>query len=172
MSVLSSVLGVGATGLPTVIVCVAAAEQTSGSEKKEQARHKLKQAFFFFSGIILKWHLFGGFCFVFFVLRKSLSDAVLWIICLERVNSLLSFFFFIKPLYWIFSKLGQRIIRAFPPLFSHQAEELWSKLNQIFLFFPPDFFKNPRHQCCRGVVAQCYLDITVNPAALGLIEIS
>lgn len=58
------------------------------------------------------------------------------------------------------------------PLFSPGGGALVEIKSDFPFFFSPDFFKNPRHQCCRGVVAECCLDITVNPAALGLKEIS
>lgn len=89
MSVLLSVVGAGATGLPTVIVCVVAAEQTSRSEKGTSETQIETSVFFFRNHFKMKsiwWILL-----FFFVVCKSLSDAVLWIICLERVNSLLSF---------------------------------------------------------------------------------
>ena len=47
VSVLSNILGAGATGLPTVIVCVVAAEQTSGSEKGTSAPQIETSIFFF-----------------------------------------------------------------------------------------------------------------------------
>lgn len=47
MSVLLSVVGAGATGLPTVIVCVVAAEQTSGCEKGT-SETQIETSIFFF----------------------------------------------------------------------------------------------------------------------------
>lgn len=124
----------------------------------------------FFLGIISKWHLFGGFC-CFFLFSVNLYQMLYSGLFVWRGLTACSPFY--KTIVLNFSQTRSEDHSGFSsPLFSPGGGALVEIKSDFPFFFSPDFFKNPRHQCCRGVVAECCLDITVNPAALGLKEIS
>lgn len=150
-------------------LCVLLQPSKHRDVKKEQARHKLKQAFFFL-GIISKWHLFGGFC-CFFLFSVNLYQMLYSGLFVWRGLTACSPFY--KTIVLNFFQTRSEDHSGFSsPLFSPGGGALVEIKSDFPFFFPPAFFKNPRHQCCRGAVAECCLDITVNPAALGLKEIS
>ena len=150
-------------------LCVLSQPSKHRDLRKEQVRHKLKQAFFFFSlGIISKWHLVFFFLFSVNLSQTLYSGLFVW-------NGLTACSPFYKTIVLNFFQTRSEDHSGFSsPLFSPGGGALVEIKSDFPFFFFARFFIESLlincHKGCSGVVAECYLDITVNPAALGLKE--